>query len=267
MALICQTDYTGRLAILSILLQRYKYSVIHKKGKRNDVADAFSLRSYPEHPTDSPDPEDLILSTTLASLTTPEEHNQATFFYAHSKQNALSQQQIICPVFSIENIGEHQSACPNFGPMYAYFAQGKVPELKQERDKLASESNQFIFLDNTLYHFYQPRSKKVSRIQPIFKQLAIPRCLREDVLRSYHDSIAGGAHLGIDRTYRAIQLKYFWPKMYQNVADYVRSCDACQRAKKNTNLPKAPLVNMPVEDTFTRLHMVGYSRTTHSFRS
>lgn len=139
--------------------------------------------------------------------------------------------------------------------MHAYFAQGTVPELKQERNKLVSESNQFIFLDNTLYHFYQPRSKEVSCIQPILKQLAIPRCLREDVLRSYHDSIAGGAHLGIDRTYRAIQLKYFWPKMYQNVADYVRSCDACQRAKKNTNLPKAPLVNMPVEDTFMRLHM------------
>lgn len=236
---------TGRLARWSILLQGYKFSVIHKKGKKNDVADALSRRTYPEHPKDAPDPEDLIPSTTLASLTTTEEHNQATFFYAHEKQNTLSQEQIICPVFSIDNIGELQSECPDFCPMHAYFAQGK----------LISESNQFIFLDNTLYHFYQPRSKKVSRIQPILKQLAIPRCLREDVLRSYHDSIAEGAHLGIDRTYRAIQLKYFWPKMYQNVADYVRSCDACQRAKKNTNLPKPPLVNMPVEDTFIRLHM------------
>lgn len=43
--------------------------------------------------------------------------------------------------------------------------------------------------------------------------------------------------------------------MYQNVADYIRSCDACQHAKKTTNPHRAPLVNMPVEDTFSRLHM------------
>ena len=75
------------------------------------------------------------------------------------------------------------------------------------------------------------------------------------MLHSYHDSLAGGAHIGIDKTYRAIQLKYFWPKMYQNVADYIRLCDACQLAKNNTTPPKAPLVNMPIEDTFSRLHM------------
>ena len=75
------------------------------------------------------------------------------------------------------------------------------------------------------------------------------------MLGSYHDSLASGAHIGIDNTYRAIQLKYFWPKMYQNLADYLRSCDACQLAKNNTTPPKAPLVNMHIEDTFSRFHM------------
>lgn len=43
--------------------------------------------------------------------------------------------------------------------------------------------------------------------------------------------------------------------MYQNVADYIRTCDSCQHSKKSTNPHRAPLVNMPVEDTFVRLHM------------
>lgn len=43
--------------------------------------------------------------------------------------------------------------------------------------------------------------------------------------------------------------------MYQNVADYIRACDSCQHSKKSTNPHRAPLVNMPVEDTFIRLHM------------
>ncbi|KAK3097343.1 hypothetical protein FSP39_008811 [Pinctada imbricata] len=139
--------------------------------------------------------------------------------------------------------------------MYTYLKQGTVPTSKTERDKLISESNYYVLLDDVLYHFYQQRSKKVAEVQPILKQLAVPRCLREDVLRSYHDCLAGGCHLGLDRTYKAIQLKYFWPGMYQNVADYIRSCDACQHAKKSTNPTRAPLVNMPVEDTFSRLHM------------
>lgn len=76
-----------------------------------------------------------------------------------------------------------------------------------------------------MYHFYQPRLKKKVPCQP--------NCLR-DVLRFYHDSLAGEAHLGFDRTYRAIQMKYYWPKMYQNVADYIRSCDTCQEINQFT---------------------------------
>ena len=87
------------------------------------------------------------------------------------------------------------------------------------------------------------------------KQLAVPRCLREDVLKSYHDSIAGGAHLGFERTYRAIQLKYYWPGMYQNVADYVRSCKECQLAKRPTHHAHAPLTPLPIVEPFSRIHM------------
>lgn len=39
------------------------------------------------------------------------------------------------------------------------------------------------------------------------------------------------------------------------MADYIRACDSCQHSKKSTNPQRAPLVNMPVEDTFIRLHM------------
>lgn len=43
--------------------------------------------------------------------------------------------------------------------------------------------------------------------------------------------------------------------MYQNVADYVRSCNECQTAKKSTQATHAPLVNMPVTKPFNRIHM------------
>ena len=78
---------------------------------------------------------------------------------------------------------------------------------------------------DTLFHIFQPRSKNESFTEVILKELALPQSLRNDVLKSYHDSLAGGCHLGVKRTYTAIKQKYFWAGMYQNVYDYITPCD------------------------------------------
>lgn len=46
---------------------------------------------------------------------------------------------------------------------------------------------------DTLFDIFQPRSKNKSVSEVILKQLAVPESLRNDVLKSYHDSLAGGA--------------------------------------------------------------------------
>lgn len=94
------------------------------------------------------------------------------------------------------------------------------------------------------------------------RQLAVPRCLRKDVLRSYRDSLAGGAHQGFERTYRGIQLKSYWPGMYQDVADYIISCNECQFAKRPTHHAPAPLTPMPIEERFLK-NPYGHSRPTY----
>lgn len=39
---------TGRLARWAKLLQGYSYEILFKAGKKNEVADALSRRTYPE---------------------------------------------------------------------------------------------------------------------------------------------------------------------------------------------------------------------------
>ena len=47
----------------------------------------------------------------------------------------------------------------------------------------------------------------------MIRQLAVPTNWREDVLRSYHDSLLEGGHQGFNRTYAVICMKSYWPKI------------------------------------------------------
>jgi len=75
--------------------------------------------------------------------------------------------------------------------------------------------------------------------------VVVPSHLRTKVCSMYHDSITGG-HMGFERTYRAIESRFYWPKMKAFVFDHCSSCDICQRFKvKHTN-NVWPLVSIKV---------------------
>ena len=80
------------------------------------------------------------------------------------------------------------------------------------------------------------------------KQLAVPVSLEDDVLRSYHDCLAGAGHNGQDRTYVIMRMKYFWPIMYRDSEEYVKSYIACQKGNRHYQKKKAPLKPMPTVD-------------------
>ncbi|CAC5423935.1 unnamed protein product [Mytilus coruscus] len=86
----------------------------------------------------------------------------------------------------------------------------------------------------------------------MIEQLVLPKCLRQDSLLAYHDHTS---HTGVKRTYAAIHLKYYWSGMYQEVYNYVTSCDKCQRSKQPTYHRPASLLPLPIEDTLSRWHM------------
>lgn len=56
----------------------------------------------------------------------------------------------VCPISTVDDVGQLQSECPDFAAMYAYLSNGTVPSTKLERDKLISESNHFVLLDGSL---------------------------------------------------------------------------------------------------------------------
>ena len=60
----------------------------------------------------------------------------------------------------------------------------------------------------------------------------------------YHDSPSGG-HRGKEKTYLAVSRDFYWPRQYQFVRKYIRSCEVCKRVKPSPS-SRAPLRPLPV---------------------
>ncbi|KAK4698583.1 hypothetical protein P7C70_g7691, partial [Phenoliferia sp. Uapishka_3] len=59
---------------------------------------------------------------------------------------------------------------------------------------------------------------------------------RGAVISACHDQVTAG-HLGLEKTYARLRPLAWWPGAYTDTLEYVKSCDACQRANKHTGKP------------------------------
>lgn len=62
---------------------------------------------------------------------------------------------------------------------------------------------------------------------------------RLELIKEYHIKPLGG-HQGLSRTYKRIKLLYKWKNMKQDIKDFIKQCESCQKNKitvKNTKMP------------------------------
>lgn len=116
----------------------------------------------------------------------------------------------------------------------------------QSSKKNRTKSKDFRLLNNILY-----KKKAGSNRNYV---IALPQQLRTQVLQDFHDDPMSGGHLNADKTYKKIKDKYYWFKMRNDIEQYIRSCDSCQK-RKIPNL-KPPGFLQPIAPTlnpFTRV--------------
>ncbi|XP_075071707.1 uncharacterized protein LOC142160697 [Mixophyes fleayi] len=77
------------------------------------------------------------------------------------------------------------------------------------------------------------------------KRLVVPLMYREGLLRVAHEVPLAG-HLGIKKTKSRLKQKFYWPEMGKDIANYCRSCHACQMVGKPGDVGHAPLVPLPI---------------------
>ena len=74
--------------------------------------------------------------------------------------------------------------------------------------------------------------------------------LHNKILHFCHDHLMSG-HFASNRTYKRFQEKYFWPKAFMDVEDFVKSCKKCNQFNPpRTNYIKAPLQPINTQQRF-----------------
>jgi hypothetical protein len=71
--------------------------------------------------------------------------------------------------------------------------------------------------------------------------------LQKQIMEEFHDAMLGG-HLSASKTYEKIRRTFYWINMKNDVEAYVKSCDACQRAKRRTTKPPGANVPFPIPE-------------------
>ena len=133
-----------------------------------------------------------------------------------------------------------------------YLESGELPVDDKLARQIVFESEQFILEHDILYHIFHPRTKRLDQVSPVVKQLCVPRVFREKLFYSYHDK---NCHLGQDRLYNTLKMKYWCPKMYTSVLEYVKSCEICQKTKTSKHRKKVPLKPLEVVEPFSRIQL------------
>lgn len=85
-------------------------------------------------------------------------------------------------------------------------------------------------------------------------KIVVPRSMRKMLMKYFHD-ISLSAHWGIKKTIARISKNFTWDGIFNDVKQYVRSCELCQLSKPAQNRQIGLMNSEPPKRCFERLHI------------
>ena len=207
----------GQLARWLEQLQEFNFTIVHRRGRKHNNADALSRLPCRQCGRNSHlGQEELVINTTA----------------------------IQSPLVPAELLRNAQLEDPSLGPLLRGKQHGCKPCIEdlgptsRETRRLLQIWDQLQVNDGVLCRLYLPVHTEGPRAQQL-----VPKALQNEVLCQLHEGIGGG-HLGIDKTLSRLKERFYWPGHHMDVTNWCRSCKTCASRKDPPRRPRAPLKNM-----------------------
>ncbi|CAG2249262.1 Retrovirus-related Pol polyprotein from transposon 412 [Mytilus edulis] len=204
--------HTGRLARWALRMQDLQFSIIHRPGKSNVVADCLSRIPNPfntdsvqaislskdilsessddtESLSEPLESEDVLSDAEEFDECKPKWRTEVKLIYEFDHVDDGHESPMVAAI-EVQNVQETiddkvslsqlQKECPDFTAIYTYLSLGELPDDRKLRDKVVSESKYFSLSDGVLNHWYQRRCRGLAEEFKRIKQIALPKCLRLD---------------------------------------------------------------------------------------
>ncbi|MCP3685912.1 MAG: hypothetical protein GY861_24965, partial [bacterium] len=164
----------------------------------------------------------------------------------NTNADALSRLGFVSATVNSTSIAKSQLEDFSLQPIMNYLANNQLPEDTKKADWVIQQAKNYYLQDNILFH---PSSWTTRSSQEFVDQIVLPTQLRHEVLEDYHDSVFGGHH-GFSKTLDKIQLRFFWPNMRKQIAQYCHECVQCNQKKGPVHKNRAPMNSIPVHGAF-----------------
>jgi hypothetical protein len=104
-----------------------------------------------------------------------------------------------------------------------YLSKLRLPEGStiKERNAIIREARHYVLMNGNLY-----RRPVAGRGLPA--KVVVGEAARQDILTQIHDF----GHRGNTGTYQLVRERYWWPKLADDVEEFVRTCEECQKRDK-----------------------------------
>ena len=120
---------------------------------------------------------------------------------------------------------------------------------KSARKILLTSDSFYLGKDGLLYHLDRNHKRNA---RDSFSKLVVPQSMRYEILSNVHDHVSGG-HFGVHKTFSKVKERYWWKGMFKDVEHWCKLCTDCSMRKSPRNSKKAPLLPIPVKNTFERV--------------
>ena len=104
-----------------------------------------------------------------------------------------------------------------------YILTNKLPEsLDNKQQKQLKAKAQFFEVKNNQLYKKDRRRKTRNQLLRVIQQHEI-----EPILYLLHNHPTG-AHLGVDKIFEKLRDQYYWSQIFEDVKQYILTCDQCQ---------------------------------------